>query len=73
MRDIANSALAVKRHDCDPDVDFPENLTELWASWLEARDRAWQSGELEDAVHAGRLWAAFLFAFHQPPLTAIEK
>jgi hypothetical protein len=39
---------------------------ELWAAWLQARDRAMTTGRLEDGIDAGKRWADFLRAFAPP-------
>jgi hypothetical protein len=41
---------------------------QLWNDWLQARDRAMATGQLEDGINAGKRWADFLQAF-VPPAT----
>jgi hypothetical protein len=36
---------------------------QLWANFLEARGRALETLQIDDAARAGRAWSAFLSAF----------
>lgn len=38
-------------------------LQELWKAYLEAKDRAEASREMEDGIAAGKAWAAWVVPF----------
>ena len=46
----------------NPSCKSPEP-NQLWVDFLEARGRALDTLQLEDAARAGKAWAAFLAAF----------
>lgn len=41
-------------------------VDQLWDEWLQAREKAQQSGRIEDGMEAGRAWSAFLAEFVKP-------
>jgi hypothetical protein len=53
----------------NPSCKTPEP-NQLWADFLNARSRALDTLQLEDAARAGQAWAAFLYSFtdRAPPL-----